>query len=103
RTAQENILRLEGNATMWLEPMRKWINEASMLDKIAQSKDFPAKKSSLQKIFGSNLHLVAREARGTAKPHWFSLVGGTEMNYPTLKGGVSWLRNPFKQGQLASV
>ncbi len=78
RTAQENILRLEGNATAWLEPMRKWIKEASMLDEIADSKDFPAKKSSLQKIFGSNLSLVAREARGTAKPHWFSLVGGKE-------------------------
>ena len=45
---------------------------------IARSEDLPLKKSSLQKIFGSNLTLCAREARGTPKPHWFSLVRGKE-------------------------
>ena len=38
-------------------------------------------KSSLQKSSAFeflNLTLHAREARGTAKPHWFSLVGGKE-------------------------
>ena len=34
---------------------------------------FPSKKSSLQKIFGSDLTLHAREARGTPLDHWFSL------------------------------
>ena len=38
-------------------------------------------KSSLQKIFGSNLALFAREARGTAKMHWLSLLGGKESQY----------------------
>src|SRR3989344_5189824 len=33
------------------------------------------------KIFGSNLTLNAREARGTAKMHWLSLVGGKESQY----------------------
>src|SRR3989344_4069773 len=57
KSVQERILLLERNAAVWLEPMRKWINEASMLEEIANSKDLPLKKSSLQKIFGSNLTL----------------------------------------------
>ncbi len=81
RTAQENIVRLEGNATAWLEPMQKWIQEAQTLNEIAESEDLSLKKSSLQKIFGSNLTLNAREARGTAKMHWLSLEGGKESQY----------------------
>src|SRR3989344_3551942 len=78
RSAQENILRLERNAAVWLEPMRKWINEASMLEEVAKSKDLPSKKISLQKIFGSNLTLHAREARGVPANHWFSLSRAKE-------------------------
>ena len=73
--------------------MRKWINEASTLDEIAKSKDLPSKKSSLQKIFGSNLTLHAREARGMPQNQWFSLLAAKE-NHPesnlvfTLVSGV---------------
>ena len=81
RTAQENILRLEQDATHWLEPMQKWISEAQTMEKIAQSEDLPLKISSLQKIFGSNLALHAREARGTAKMHWLSLPPTKESQY----------------------
>ncbi|MDE1924936.1 MAG: hypothetical protein KGH79_02020, partial [Patescibacteria group bacterium] len=35
--------------------------------------DLPSKKLSLQKIFGSNLSLYTREARGLAQPQWASL------------------------------
>jgi hypothetical protein len=74
KSAQENILRLERDAGHWLEPMRNWIKEAETLDKIAESEDLLSKKSSLQKIFGSNLTLCAREARGTPQNHWLSLT-----------------------------
>ncbi len=36
------------------------------------------KKSSLQKIFGSNLTLHAREARGVPQNQWFSLLSAKE-------------------------
>ena len=78
KSVQENILRLERDAAVWLEPMRKWINDASVLEEIAKSKDFPSKKSSLQKIFGSNLTLHAREARGVPEMPWFSLIAAKE-------------------------
>ena len=78
KSLQERILLLERNGTIWLEPMRKWLKEAQMLEEIANSKDYPSKKSPLQKIFGSNLHLDAREARGIPASHWFSLAANKE-------------------------
>ena len=78
RSLQERSLLLERNAAAWLEPMRKWLNDASMLDEIAKSKDLPSKKIPLQKIFGSNLTLHAREARGVPASHWFSVAAATE-------------------------
>ena len=81
RQLEEQVLKFERDAAHWLEPLREWINEAQTMREIAQSEDLPLKKSSLQKIFGSNLPLHAREARGTAKMHWLSLVGGKESQY----------------------
>ena len=81
KSAQENILRLERDAAAWLEPMRAWLKDASLLDEAAQSKNLPSKKSSLQKIFGSNLTLHAREARGVPQNQWFSLLAAKE-NHP---------------------
>ena len=81
KSAQERILLLERNAAVWLEPMRAWLKEASLLDEAAKSKDLPSKKSSLQKIFGSNLTLHAREARGVPQNQWFSLLAAKE-NHP---------------------
>ena len=81
RALEEQVLKFERNAAHWLEPLREWISEAQTMREIAQSEDLPLKKSSLQKIFGSNLTLHAREARGTAKMHWLSLLGGKESQY----------------------
>ena len=81
RQLEEQVLKFERNAAHWLEPLREWISEAQTMREIAQSEDLPLKKSSLQKIFGSNLTLHAREARGTAKMHWLSLLGGKESQY----------------------
>ena len=85
RSAQENILRLERNAAVWLEPMRAWLKDASLLDEAAQSNDLPSKKATLQKIFGSNLTLHARlvvspsnQARGVPQNQWFSLAAAKE-------------------------
>ena len=78
KTFEEQIARLEHNAAAWVEPMREWITTASNLDKIAKGIDLPSKKSSLQNIFGSNLQLYAREARGTYVNQWLSLSRAKE-------------------------
>jgi len=70
RTLEEQIARFEQDATSWLQPLREWITEAENLNEIANDHTLPLQKSPLQKIFGSNLLLHAREARGTAVPPW---------------------------------
>ena len=78
KSAEEQIARLEHDATLWLQPLRDWINDASMLDETAKNGDLPSKKLSLQKIFGSNLTLHSREARGVPKNQWLSLATAKE-------------------------
>src|SRR3989344_5968682 len=76
RSAQENILRLERNAAVWLEPMRAWLKEASVLEETAKSKDYPSKKSSLQKIFGSTPPLPPAGGARRAPKSVVFFVGG---------------------------
>ncbi len=73
KTIEEQIVRLEQVPAAWVEPTRDWIQDASRLDDIAETEDYPSKKSSLQKIFGLNLSLHAREARGEPQMHWAEL------------------------------
>ena len=71
RSLEEQVLLLERDAARWLEPMREWLIVASGLAEAAQSNDLPSRKSLLQKIFGSNLTLHSREARGMPENPWF--------------------------------
>jgi DNA invertase Pin-like site-specific DNA recombinase len=73
KSAEEQIARLERDATLWLQPLRDFINDASLLDKTIQSGDLPSKKLSLQKIFGSNLSLKNRILVSTPTPPYASL------------------------------
>ncbi|MEI7720060.1 MAG: recombinase family protein [bacterium] len=73
RTIEEQIVRLEQAPAAWVEPVRNWILGASRLDEIAKSSDLPSKKSPLQKVFGLNLSIHAREARGNPIPPYAAL------------------------------
>ena len=61
KTIEEKIGQLERDAGAWLEPLQDWIETASTLAETAERNDLPSKKSSLQKIFGSNLTLHAKK------------------------------------------
>ena len=68
RTLEEHIARLQRDSNAWLEPMQTWVNEARNLAEIQKDPSLPAKKSALQKIFGSNLKLQDQKVSGTAHP-----------------------------------
>ncbi|MBI3442330.1 MAG: recombinase family protein [Candidatus Sungbacteria bacterium] len=78
KSLEENIDDLEHGRLAWLEPMREWIKEAQTLNEIALAPSLSIKKSFAQKIFGSNLTLHTREARGIAIHQWFSLACAKE-------------------------
>jgi site-specific DNA recombinase len=54
KSKEEIIAKSQRGQCVWLEPMKEWIKTASTLDEIAKNADLPSKKSSIQKISGSN-------------------------------------------------
>ncbi|MDO8594591.1 MAG: recombinase family protein [bacterium] len=78
KTAEEKIARLEVDADAWLAPMRAWVETASTLGGIAERNDLPSKKSSLQKIFGSNLRLHDKKVREEPSPAYAALRAARE-------------------------
>ncbi len=73
KSIEEQIARFLRTPSAWIEPTREWIKDASILDEIVKTADLPSKKISLQKIFGSNLSLLGREASGNPLPHYAEL------------------------------
>ena len=73
KSFEEKMSKLERDATAWLEPMQEWLNTASMLNLIARRNDLPSKKSSLQKIFGSNPTLHDRRILENPLPPYAAL------------------------------
>jgi hypothetical protein len=77
----------EKTQTDWIEPMEKWINYATTLQKIARAPELIPKKVAAEKVFGSNLTLSRRVARvrspqntGTKPPnHWAALCAAHKM------------------------
>ena len=78
KSVDEQIAKLLYTPSLWLEPTREWIKDASMLGEIAKTDDLPSKKLSLQKIFGSNLTLKSRIASGNAFSHYAELRSARE-------------------------
>jgi len=73
KTIEESIARLQHTHTAWLEPMRTWVKDASEVEEIARGEDKHKKKVLAQNIFGSNLTLSHRIARGDAREPWAAL------------------------------
>ena len=102
RTIEENIVRLERAPAAWVEPVRSWITDASTLDKIAEAEDLLLKKSSLQKIFGLNLSIHAREARGNPLPPYAALraakISAPKKQLSLIMVGERGLEPPLPRG-----
>ncbi len=82
KSLTEKIARLEQKRTGWVEPMRKWINKAAELPKIARESDLNAKKVAAKEIFGSNLVLSFGKVRPVLnfrpQNHWFAISSARE-------------------------
>ncbi len=63
KSLEEQITKLEQKQNDWVEPMKKWINYAQTLTKIASDGNLFSKKVAAKEVFGSNLFLSGREAR----------------------------------------
>ena len=74
KTLQGQIQALSGNPKVWLEPFQKWINTAKNAGQIAVSGSLQEKRVLAQEVFGSNLVLDCKKARGSCVKLWSPLV-----------------------------
>ena len=79
KSLDEQNIKLEQKQNDWLEPMENWIKVASNLEKIARDSNLFNKKVAAEQVFGSNLRLAAREARGNPQNQWAALCAAHEM------------------------
>ena len=66
KSLEEEISRNQQKQKHWLEPMQKWITEASDMEKIALDSNLLNKKVAAKKVFGSNLLLQNKLVRASA-------------------------------------
>ncbi len=69
---EEKLSKLTLGQNLWLEPMKKWLETAVSICKIASSDNLEAKKSLCLEIFGSNLILKNKKARMRVLEQQFS-------------------------------
>ena len=78
KSLEEKMAELEKGNIVWLEPLREWIKDASNIEENAMASDLPLKKSSAQKIFGSNLFLKNRRIEFNPTPPYAELRSARE-------------------------
>ncbi len=83
KTMEEKILTFAQIGNSWLGPMREWVKDAATAANIANDTDLNAKKVIALKIFGSDLRLENKKARGEALNPWAALCAA-----PTSRGWV---------------
>jgi len=71
------MARIEQKQNDLLEPFQNWIKVATTLVKIAMDSNLLQKKVAAKEIFGSNLRLAKREARGNPLPAYFAAQRAT--------------------------
>ncbi len=78
KSLTEQIARLEQKQNAWLEHFRDWLKDAQNLNEISLTPTLSLKKTSVQKIFGSNVSLRNREIEFTPVPHYAALRAARE-------------------------
>ena len=74
KTLEEQKTRLMAGRADWLEPFQNWIISAKNADKIAVSASLQQKRVLALEVFGSNLVLDCKKARGSCIKPWSLLV-----------------------------
>jgi hypothetical protein len=74
KTLQEQISRLSQGRADWLEPLQNWILTARNAGEIAVSGSLQEKRVLAKEVFGSNLVLDRKKARGYCLKPWSLLV-----------------------------
>jgi hypothetical protein len=77
KTFEDHIAAIETKPDGWLEQFRDWVSEAQRVGEIAVSDALTERAALAKKIFGSNLVLAGKKARGVAVNPWALIPGDT--------------------------
>ena len=68
KSLEEQMSKLTLANNIWIEPMRKWITQATSICEIAKTAEPSAIKSAFLEMDGLNLFLKTKKAQPTAAP-----------------------------------
>ena len=85
KSLEEQKDRLTARRADWLEPFQQWIFDAKSTEQIALTGSLQEKRIQASKIFGSNLVLDCKKARGSCVNQWSLLVENSSSG-----GMVGW-------------
>ena len=71
KSLEEQVSKLTLASTAWVEPMRQWLQQATDLNRIAESGEHSVIKSAFLEMDGLNLFLKTKKAQPTAAPTAF--------------------------------
>jgi hypothetical protein len=71
---QESVKKNENGQMPWIEPFTEWIKTAKTVGEITSNGSPQEKKIVASKVFGSNLFLDSKKARGSCVKPWSLLV-----------------------------
>lgn len=74
KTLEEQCSSLFNGRAHWLEPFQRWVLTAKNAGEIAVSGSLTEKRGLALKIFGSNLVLDCKKARGSCVKPWSHLI-----------------------------
>jgi len=88
KTLEEQCGALLKGRADWLEPFQNWILTARNAGEIAVSGSLQEKRVLAQKVFGSNLVLDCKKARGSCVKPWSALVEFNQTGGMVLQPGI---------------
>jgi len=95
---EERKSQISKNGTVWLEPMREFVNCALQAQKIARAKNNPDKLKAVGNKVGSNFFLMNRRLSANLNYAFAALSaeGGAASAAPT-ESSISFLVNVFEK------
>jgi hypothetical protein len=74
KSLEGQMAALSAGRSDWIEPFTEWVLSAKNAGKVAESGSLPEKRVLALKVFGSNLVLEGKIARGSCVKPWSLLV-----------------------------
>ena len=100
KSLEEQMASLTTGRADWLEPLEKWILTAKNMGKIAVSGSLQEKRVLASKVFGSNLVLDCKKARGSCVKPWSLLVKNSSSGGMVRAAGFEPSKNTRFTGEL---